>query len=191
MNTISIDIGGDGLEALQRVQDKQGAMAAAAKALDRENVFTVSHIQKDYLSFPRTGPTQSIGCRVITNRLRGSMRATQARIEGDTIKSSIGSNVKYAGIMEEGADFKRTQLAGSVQLRTDKKGNLLRNKRGGAIFAKGSHKLSTNVPFAGGKRFDVHIEGRHFTRRGINDRLKPTGEAMGRAIVQFWKGEGS
>lgn len=87
---------------LERAQNPRAALAAGARAMDQENQFTVSAIQKDRLSFPATGPSQAIGCRVITNRLRGSLRATKTVIAYDSLVSSIGSNVRYALFMEEG-----------------------------------------------------------------------------------------
>lgn len=186
---VNVTMGGAALEALQRVSDPAGALQSAARAMDAENQLTVSRIQSAYLSFPSNGPTVSIGCRVISSRLRGSMRATVATVQGDTITASIGSNVKYAAVQEFGADFTRTTKPGRVRLRTDAAGNLLRQVNGKlAVFAKKSHARFRSVAFAGGKSYSVHIEGRHFTRRGIEERLPQTGAAMSTAIVQFWRG---
>lgn len=187
---IQITLTNEGRQALGRIQNLAGAMQAAARALNQENQLTVARIQSAYLSFPKSGPVQKIGCRVITNRLRGSIRASEARIAGNELTSSIGSNVKYARILEEGGTFKRVQLAGSVRLRTDKDGRLLRQKNGKlAVFASARHKQFLNVPFAGGRRYEVTYEGRHFVRRGIEDRRQKTGEGISRALVKFWQGE--
>jgi len=98
--------------------------------------------------------------------------------------------VKYAAAQEFGADSDRTTKPGKVRLRTDAHGNLLRQVNGKlAVFASSTHKRFREVGFLGGKTYHVHIEGRHFTARGIQENLPQTGEAMGRAIVKFWEGE--
>jgi hypothetical protein len=75
MSDYSIPLDQQASEMLNRIKDLPGAMRACAKVMDRQNQHTVSRIQSAYLSFSKSGPTQSIGCRVITNRLRGSIRA--------------------------------------------------------------------------------------------------------------------
>lgn len=87
---------------LDRMQDSAALVRAGARAMDQENQITVGLIQRDRLNFPRTGPTSPIGCRVITGRLRGSLRASRTTISGDSLVSSIGSNVRYAAALEEG-----------------------------------------------------------------------------------------
>ena len=159
-------------------------MDGMRRALDKENQLTVAHIQQDYLSFAKHGPTSPIGLRVQTNRLRASMRASSAVITGTGVASAIGSNVKYAALHEFGADFERTTKPGKVRLRIDKAGNLLRQADGRlARFARKGHKLAREVSFSGGKTHRVHLPERAFTRRGIADRLSDYERALSRAVI--------
>jgi len=80
---------------------KNFPVAQLARAIDRENQFTVGYIQRNKLSL--RGPT-TLG--VVTNRLRSSIRASKARWSGTEIESSIGSNLVYAGIHEFGGTTK-------------------------------------------------------------------------------------
>lgn len=60
--------------------------------------------------------------------------------------AQIGTNVIYAAIHQFGGDIRRDPFAGSVRLRTDRKGNLL--KRGNlATFAKKDHKQAVTRTF--------------------------------------------
>lgn len=70
---------------------------AIAATLDHENELTIGQIQTRKLS--RRGPT-TLG--VISNRLRLSIRRTDAIVQGMVIDSAIGSNVKYMGVHEFG-----------------------------------------------------------------------------------------
>ena len=79
MSVLRIEHKGTAKELMRRIEDMPGAMRAAATAIETENDLTVSHIQRLYLSFPKTGPTQSIGCRYITGGLRRSIRASRPR----------------------------------------------------------------------------------------------------------------
>lgn len=152
---------------LHRIKDVPGAMRVAATAMDRENQFTVGHIQQKYLSFPKTGPTQAIGLRVQSNRLRGSLRATKAIATADTVKSSIGSNVKYAAIHEFGGKT-------APHVIRPKNGKAL--KFGGKYFARVNHPGSV-------------MPARGFVQRGLEDRARDYSQSIGTAIVKFWEGE--
>ena len=76
-----------------------------AVGLREQNQLTVAHIQRQYLSFSKSSPPVPEGLRVQSNRLRASIRATDPRISGDEITTSIGTNVKYAVIHEFGGVF--------------------------------------------------------------------------------------
>lgn len=51
---------------------------------------------------------------VVSGRLRASLRRSAARVEGDTVKASVGSNVVYFGVHEFG-------FAGTVAVRAHKR----------------------------------------------------------------------
>jgi hypothetical protein len=96
--SLRIFISSNASAILRQVVQLPTRMAQAiARAMDKENQITVGVIQSEQLTGPRPS---KIG--VITNRLRGSIRAIKAIITGNTIESAIGSNVSYAGPLERG-----------------------------------------------------------------------------------------
>ncbi len=100
------------------------APALIARAMDEENLNTVSHILETKLT--AAGP-QFLNVR--TGRLRRSIRATDAVISGNVVKSLIGSNVSYAAAQEYGtAPYKIVARTGKA-LRFAPKG-------GGFIFRR-------------------------------------------------------
>jgi hypothetical protein len=154
------------------------------KALDRENQLTIGHITEARLTGKGPFPVAEGKLGVRTGHLRRSLRASRAVAAGTQITSTIGTNVVYAGVHEFGGTFKRTQLAGSVRLRTGSDGNLMRQASNPrlAVFARGTHKRFTNVPFSGGKRFTVSFPARAPIRRGIEDRMANYSAALSAAI---------
>ena len=99
-----ITISGDAQAALKKLADPSQVLGALAHTMDQQNLFTVGLIQREHLSYPRTGPSVPDGLRLQSNRLRGSIRASKARFASGGIESSIGSNVSYAVVHEFGAD---------------------------------------------------------------------------------------
>jgi hypothetical protein len=83
-------------------QIPQKALQGIARGMDRANQLTVGVIQKDFLNFPKGGPTSPIGLRHQSGHLKRSVRASKAVIVGESVISAIGSNVKYAGVHEYG-----------------------------------------------------------------------------------------
>lgn len=165
--------------------EEHGIGAAICEALDNENAVTVGHVRNDYLKGPRP---EKLGVR--SDRLWKSIRRNDASADGNTITSSIGTNVEYAAIHEFGGTIRRVQLAGSVRLRTDAKGNLIRNERGGAVFASKKHKRAQNAPYAGGKRFDIVMPARPYLRPAIQDRVPFYEKRISAAIVAAWEARG-
>lgn len=166
----NISISDNAAEIIKDLKELPAQMAIAiGKAMDKENQFAVSDIQRNYLSFPKSGPPIAIGCRVQTNRLRGSIRATKAVVSPDgSVSSSIGSNVAYAAAQEFGATIPPHKI-------TAKNGKALRFQIGGrVIFAK-----SVNFPGA-------TLPARGFVQRGITDNLPNYGNAISDAIVAAW-----
>ena len=70
-----------------------------------------------------------------TNALMSSLQT-----EADKSHAMVGTNNPYAAIHNYGGPIKKKATWGAVYLRTGKNGNLLRNDRGGAIFAGKKHK---------------------------------------------------
>jgi hypothetical protein len=99
--------------------------SAIARALDRENQLTVAHIQKAYLSFPKSGPVSEIGLRVQSNRLRAAAAAFPAVVSGTRVESAIGDSVKYAALHEFGGTVHHPARKGKVRLRETAQGELM------------------------------------------------------------------
>jgi phage gpG-like protein len=172
---------------LARYQEMpQRVLTGVARAIDRQNQLTVGLVQRKYLSFPKNGPSVPNGLRVQSNRLRGSVRATQCVLLTDgRITSSIGSNVVYAAIHEFGGPSHHPARPCKVRLRTDRRGNLLRQGANGklAVFARAEHK---QVKLVAGqtKAYDVTLPERAFIRNGIADCVNDYCAGMSRAVLQ-------
>lgn len=145
------------------------ALERIARQFDYQNALTVSHIQKEYLSFPKDEPATELGLRVQTNRLRSSVWASQAQVEGQTVDSAIGSNVEYAAIHEFGG----TIPAHTV---TAKPGGKLRFQIGERVL----FRQSVNIPA-------VTMPARAPFQRGINDRLTAYVRAISEAVAGAWE----
>lgn len=160
MSDVQITVHDDATKALERLEPAK-ILPRLARVIDYQNQLTVAHIQRDYLSLPKDGPTSMDGCRVITNRLRGSIRAQKSTLDGNGIRSSIGSNVVYAHILEEGGNTPPHKI-------------VARNAK--ALAFNGIFRRSVNHPGS-------HIEGRHYVRRGIADRIQVYNRALSLTIL--------
>jgi len=160
--------------------------------MDEQNQLTIGHTRQARLTGKGPFPVSEGRLGVRTNRLRSSLRAAKASITGNSVVSSIGSNVEYAAIHEFGGAIRRMVLAGSVRLRTDAKGNLLSSGafRGAAMFASAKHKRFTTRQWAGGKRYEVNIPARAPITHGIKDRKRDYERAMSQSIIDTLRGLG-
>ncbi len=96
--SISLSIPADVSALVARYQGARPVvLGLVARAMDDENRDTVSHVQETKLT--AAGPQF---LNVQSGRLRRSIRATKATITGDSVASTIGSNVKYAAAHEYG-----------------------------------------------------------------------------------------
>lgn len=189
--SIEFEISDEAQALMRRIEDRPGMMRAIARTMDVQNHLTIAHISSARMRGNNNKPfpvsEHKLGIR--SALLSKSIRATKSTVQGDTVTSSIGSNVKYAGIHEFGGTIKRVLLAGSVRLATDRQGNLLRRGKNGklAVFARKSRKTATTVAYSGGKRFEVTIPARAPFRHGIADRQKEIGAAVSQSVIEFWK----
>jgi len=145
-------------------------MRAVAGAIDRQNEYTVGHIIARYLSFPRTSPPTMRGLRVITGRLRASIRRKPARIIRSGVRSAIGTNVRYAAIHEFGGVIPPHVI-------TPRRGKALAfTFRGRQVFARRVRHPGATIP------------ARAPIQHGILDRLQDyeqdIGRSMSRAAVE-------
>jgi phage gpG-like protein len=185
---ISIEITPEAQATLRAVQRlPQTTLEGIAKAMQYENDLTISYIQKEYMSFPKDGETVFPGLRAISGRLRGSLHAAKPEMAGESVTSGIGSNVVYAPVHEFGARITRKARKGSVRLRLDSRGNILKNfmTGKGAQFAKAQHKRVKEVAFES-KETTFTIPARAPIQRGIEDRLSNYQESISKAIGEGW-----
>ena len=183
--TVQIGFTPEANAVLQRLSHlPRNILVGAARGMDNANELTIRVIQKDFLSFPKDGPTTLEGLRVVTNQLRPSIHASKARIEGDSVTSSIGSKVSYAALHEFGGTVHHQARKGVVRLHTDRAGNLLRQGANGklAIFARKSHKLAKTVNYEG-KAYDVTYPARAPVRRGIERNMEDIKAIVSQAIL--------
>lgn len=81
-----------------------------ARGLTRGTLLMAAQIQAKRLTGKGPFPVSQNKLGVVSGRLRQSIRATEARIEGDSVIASIGSNVSYLKAHEFG-------FSGSVKVR--------------------------------------------------------------------------
>jgi hypothetical protein len=154
---------------LNRFKDPAPVYAAMARGMDKENVLTVSHIQRDYLSFGSAGPASPLGLRVQTGSARRSIRASAAVVSGTSVLSSIGGNatnkgVNYLAVHEFGATIAPHVITAN--------GRCLAFMIGGkTIFAKSVKHPGMVLPARG------------MVQRGIADRLPEYGKTLTAAVV--------
>lgn len=108
-------------------------------------------------NFEQQGRPQWLGLAPATKKRRGDGKILQdsgrlassivARADADS--AVVGTNVRYAAIHQFGGEITRAAHSGWVRLRTDARGNLLRQGRAArlAVFAKDSHKRARKVQY--------------------------------------------
>jgi hypothetical protein len=152
----------------------QRALQGIARAMDKENQETVSHIQQAYESFPSDGPAVPIGVRHISGSMKRGTRASAAVIIGDRVQSSIGAyatnrGVNYAAVQEFGATIPPHKI-------TAKGGGTLRFQIGERVM----FRKSVNHPGA-------TLPAREPMQRGIRDRQNEYASSISAAVIEAWK----
>ena len=175
-----IEISGDLVAAIPRIKDQAGYARALAREMDYQNQLTVARIQQGHLS----GPTTDSSLSVRTNRLRGSANASKAIILGTGVTSTIGSNVVYAKVHEEGFD-------GDVRVQS-----YIRRVKSRDQYAKvmvgGKIKRTRTVTGRGVvKSFTrhMHVIARAPFGHGLADRLPEYTTAFDQVTQNFLKGK--
>jgi hypothetical protein len=157
-------------ETLRAVQTlPQNILAGIALAMDLQNQFTISHIVRDYLSFPKDGPSTDIGLRVQSGRGRASIRASKAKVTGQAVQSAIGSNIGYMAAHEFGATIPAHDVVA--------KGGALRFRIGDRVL----FRKKVHIP-------EVELPARAPVQHGIEDRLDDYSEAISAEIQKIWDG---
>lgn len=163
-------------------------LGAVASAMGKENLLTVSYIQREHLTGQGPFPVEQHKLGVVTNRLRSSLNASTPVVQGQQVISDIGSNVKYAAIHEFGGRIHHSARQTTLRHRVDARGNLLRqlNHPNLAVFAGRKHKRAraTEVTIPA---HDVNMPERAPIRTGIAACAPNYSKSISRAIVQAWK----
>lgn len=150
--------------------------SAIAAALDKQNGLSVGHITKTKLK--RRGPL-TLG--VVSSRLWTSVRSTKPVITGDAILSSIGSNVRYAGVHEFG--FSGIVKVGGFTRRQPSNDQVNGHRRG--FTARQRRETVTATGFARVRAHTrrVKMPARAMFRSGIEERLPAYSAAISQAVV--------
>lgn len=189
-NTIEITLDDAALKArlnglMQTLTHTQPMMAALAAELAAQTE----------LSFKDEGPGWP-QLKPSTVKRRGGahpiLQVTNALARSVTTRSGadyaqVGSNLAYASIHQFGGVIKRKGKAGTVRLRTDAKGNLLRQRGHSnlATFARSSHKRYTERSYQG-KDYTIKIPARPFLPVEKDGQLKPRAlDAVMGVLQQF------
>ncbi len=132
-----------------------------------QNELTIGYAQANKLSGPRPGV---LG--VVTNRLRSSLRRSEAEASGDQVTGAIGSNVAYAAVHEYGFD-------GEVTVRAFSRRNVRRD-----LFSVKKHKLSAaGVSYVKSFTRSMHVPERSFIRSSISERIGAYDTALSAAVL--------
>ena len=156
---------------------------ALCRAMDYQNELTIGHIQADRMS--ARGPF-TLG--VVTNRLRGSIRRSNAAVFGNSIIGKIGSNVVYMGVHEFGFD---DDVTVNAYTRRCASRNVQRFVAGRETKRLTAIKLKTVAEgIAQVRSFTRHMRmpERAPIRLGISDRRDDYSAAFSRAIIDAWQG---
>lgn len=184
---------------IELTQEAQGVVAklqtlpariiqSIAAAMNAENLITVSHIQRKHLTGTGPFPPEQHKLGIRTQRLRSSARASDAIITGQTVDSSIGSNVLYAAVHELGGRINKKARDQKIRLRTDARGNLVRQLKNSnlATFARADHKRARETTAHIGAH-EIEIPERAPFRTGIQECKQNYAKTISSAMVAAWK----
>jgi phage gpG-like protein len=169
--------------------DRDGMLRQIARTLDEQNQLTIAHISTVRMrgNNGKPFPVEMHVLGIRSARLIKSIRASKAQVSGSVVEGGIGSNVKYAGPHEFGARIKIPAREGTVRLRTDRSGSLMRQIGFPtlAVFARRKHKQAKEISYSAAAH-DINIPARAPIRTGIQDRRPQYGTAIANAITVFW-----
>lgn len=124
---------------------------------------------------------QGFGESPILDRKRGNLGLKGGIIEAPTPTEAVvgvRSGIPYARIHQLGGRITRVTNPGTVRLRTNKKGELIRQSKYPklAVFARKKHKLAKEVNKSFGKRYSIYIPKRSYlvVNNNLINRLKQT-----------------
>jgi phage gpG-like protein len=194
MNTVELRLSEPAKQVLRDIaRFPASMMQAIVGAMDEQNQYTVGTIQRSFLS--RRGK-RTLG--VVTNRLRGSVRASEASMNGGRVESVIGSNVSYAAVHEFGFNGPVT-----VKAHTRKTGVMLRVR--GQLISRDQAKrilkgtgsdvlqlMGVSVQSGGWQKVRQHTRQMRMPerapfRRGIEREADNYANSISEAILSAWE----
>jgi phage gpG-like protein len=157
---------------------------AVSSAMKNENDLTLSHIQREHLNGVGPFPPEQHRLGRRTGRLVHSINASAPVINGNNVDSAIGSNVIYAAIHEFGGRIKKPAHQQKVRLKTDARGNLVRQLGHSnlATFAGADEKRARESTVNVGAH-DIEMPERAPIRTGIGERKPSYARSISAAIV--------
>jgi phage gpG-like protein len=185
---VEITLSSNATEILRQVQGLPARMAQGiARAMDKENQLSIGYAQNRKLTGPRP---QILG--VVTNRLRNSLTASKATVDGNQISSTIGTNVEYAAIHEYG-------FQGSVTVRAHQRKVFASHVTGGVSTldprtgkirksAKKRISLLSSMATVRAHQRLMKMPARPFLSSTLQERELNYGQAVSEAIRLAWEG---
>jgi phage gpG-like protein len=127
---------------------------------------------------------------VVTNRLRGSIRASKAVVTSGGIHSALGTNVGYAGVHEFGFEGKVTVKAHTRRIYEYAQGTatqaVLDPRTGRISRTKAPKRKTTGVIQVRTHTRNVKMPARAFIRRTIEARSGAYSVAIGTALSRIF-----
>lgn len=185
---LKIELTKEAQETLRAVQTlPEHILEGIAAAMDDQNQQTISHEQQNYLNFPKDEPPVAIGLRHMSGRLIHSVTASKAKVIGQAVQSSIGSNVVYAAVHEFGYEGEQQVSAHARH-----------------VASRDVYQIGERVPGKRAKRTlvqkgevgvrahtrHVNIPARAPIQHAIEDRADDYSRAISEAIGKVWEGGG-
>ena len=163
-------------------------ITAIAGGMDEANQYAVAKIQKDHLTGRGPFPPEEHRLGVVTNRLRGSVWASQATPVSDrAVESAIGSNVVYAAIHEFGGRIRHEPRQMKIRHRLDARGNLVRQLGNSHLLMfAGAHHKRVRETTVTAKAHEVEMPERAPFRTGLEESRPKFKTVISQAILAEW-----
>lgn len=208
---LKIELSPEAKSVLRRLGATPQILEAIRRTMDKQNNAAVTNIQENHLrgKGPFAVEMHRLGER--SHQLVKSVRTAAAVISGDKVISSIGSQVKYAGIHEFGGTISIPAREGTLLFKThlvrgrgptfDKRGKkqdagtsdqrALAKQKGHPnlwVFARAGDKFAEAVK-VGFRARTIEMPARAPFSTGIEERIPQYGKALSEAIIKAMEGK--
>lgn len=149
-----------------------GDMAAKGPAISAAAIDAVTRLTYELEAYVKSQKLSGSPLHVRSGNLRNSVNSQFSTAAGQ-YTGSVGTGIAYGAIHEFGGVIQMHMKPGIVRLRTDVKGNLMRQMKAGietnlAIFAKASHKRVREVAHEGAD-YTITMPERSFLRSSLRE----------------------